>query len=80
MSRIAMKHGAALLLAMAAGCREAPTHFDDLDASRMLQEALAGASGKGGLKQRGSMRRKKTGKPVFFFLEGVVWQADFWQS
>ena len=42
-----LRQGAALLLAMAAGCREAPTHFDDLDASRMLQEALAGASGKG---------------------------------
>ena len=75
-----LRQGAALLLAMAADCREAPTHFDDLDASRMLQEALAGASGKGGLKQRGSMRTKKTGKPVFFFLEGAVWQADFWQS
>ena len=45
-----LRQGAALLLAMAAGCREAPTHFDDLDASRMLQEALAGASGKGCLK------------------------------
>ena len=53
-----LRQGAALLLAMAAGCREDPTHFDDLDASRMLQEALAGASGKGGLKQRGSMRTK----------------------
>ena len=37
-----LRQGAALLLAMAAGCREAPTHFDDLDASRMLQEAMAG--------------------------------------
>ena len=61
-----LRQGAALLLAMAAGCREDPTHFDDLDASRMLQEALAGASGTGSLKQRGSIRRRKTGKPVFF--------------
>lgn len=75
-----LRQGAALLLAMAAGCREDPTHFDDLDASRMLQEALAGANGAGGLKQRGSIRSKRRGSPSFFFLEGAVWQADFWQS
>ena len=67
-----LRQGAALLLAMAAGCREAPTHFDDLDASRMLQEALAGASGKGGLKQRGSMRTKRRESPSFSF-----WKARY---